>query len=1235
LIIAAVAIWPSSAVGAKVHQFSLSFGSSGSGDGLVSLAESSGLAVNENSGNVYVADTGNHRVDEFDSSGAFIRAFGADVGGTGVDICAVGCVAGTSGTAPGEFVAPTFIAIDNSGGLSAGDVYVADTSDNLVTKFEADGTLVSSWGAGGQLNGSGAPNGPFGEIAGVAVDSAGALDVFEVEPHLLFKFDQAGAFSGEVETPRGTAPGGLAVNPTGNFFKVNGNFTVEKFEASGTDVGQVNVGETTTGLAVDDSTGDLFIDNGGSIDNYSFGPSGEVVGSGCLPAEFSGCAPTGNFGEGHLTAGAGLAVDGASHTVYSADRGANEIVAFALVTFPDVVTSAGSTVGVADATLTGTANPVEAPLTECFFEWGESEAYGEVAPCESPDAGEVGEGNAPVPVHAEVSGLEAGTAYHFRLVAANAAGSVKGEDEEFTTLGPRIAGETVSQITSTSAKVSGQVNPVGDDTTFFVEYVTEAQFIAGKYTEATTAPVTPRDIGSGTEFVPVAQQLGGLSPATTYHVRIVASNSIATSHGHDMTFTTFDQVVPGLPDERAYELVSPAQKLGEVFVPSPSAGLDGSCVNCLPGLSLIRMPMQSRPDGEAVAYEGQAFSEGVASGPNEYLGNRTSSGWGLQDLSSPAFANGRGSNEGYVGFSPDLSKSLIFQINPALSPDAPVGEEGNSFANLYLRTEDPSREPPISLEPVVVEEPPNRAASRFDPNAFKILYESANAGTPQSPSLTHVVFEANDALTGATANAPAAVDGGVVEPVGETRPINLNLYEWFEGGLRLVNVDPENTSTAPGAVLGSGHLLDPEPSAETSDIDHAISADGSRIFWSKEETGQVFVRINGEDTREIQDHGGTFLTASADGSKVLLSDGCLYDLEEEECEDLTLDEGGLHQGGFQGILGSSEDLSRIYFADTAVLTGENAEHKSPVEEAGKVNLYAWQEGAPTTFIGVLQESDDKIGVEKEFGAWKASSSDRTAQVSPDGRYLAFMSKARLTGYDNGRIGIGSGEGCGGPEGTECFEVFEYDAGSARLTCASCDPSGQRPLGQSNLNLIQSAFSFPQPGNLTPEGEGRLFFESQDALSNRDTNGEIQDVYEWEPSGVGSCARVGGCVSLISTGNAPNDSMFLDASDTGNDVFFVTRQQLLPRDKDDLLDLYDARAPHVAGEAVGFPEGETTPCAGEACSGPASSPPAQGSAGSLSFSGPENPPRPHKHKRHRKHKKHRHKHSPRHHRGGSK
>jgi hypothetical protein len=207
----------------------------------------------------------------------------------------------------------------------------------------------------------------------------------------------------------------------------------------------------------------------------------------------------------------------------------------------------------------------------------------------------------------------------------------------------------------------------------------------------------------------------------------------------------------------------------------------------------------------------------------------------------------------------------------------------------------------------------------------------------------------------------------------------------------------------------------------------------------------------------------------------------------------------------------------------------------------------------------------------------------TARVSPDGRFVEFMSSRSLTGYDNRDVVSGEPD----------QEVFLYDAESARLRCVSCDPTGGRPAGAELLRgSILAALPYalkaktPWISSNVPTGDeiagfgaslyqsrtlsdsGRSFFNSADALVPEDING-AEDVYEWEPAGVGSCSTASsgyslasdGCVALISSGRSPGGAGFLDASSSGNDAFFLTEESLVKKDIDSAMDVYDA---HVCG-----------------------------------------------------------------------
>jgi hypothetical protein len=734
---------------------------------------------------------------------------------------------------------------------------------------------------------------------------------------------------------------------------------------------------------------------------------------------------------------------------------------------------------------------------------------------------------------------------------------------------PSVESEAVSSVTSSTAVLSAQINPKGSETRYAFQYLTAAEYEANepgdRFAGGSEVPLGGGVLEPAQKPLSGATAVAGLLPDTAYRYRVIATShcepeneaAVCEDTGADATFRTFPVEAPGLPDSRAYEQVSPALKNGgEVFPLVPERASCGA--SCMPGVAVQKFPRQASPDGEAVVYEGQPFSltEGAAV-LNQYLSKRTRTGWQTTILAPRLM----GSNlQGYRAFDTELTTGVLLQVKPSLTPEAP-----SETTNLYIQpTADPS-----ALTALLGAEPPNRG------HDVKLAYAGASA------DLSRRFFAANDALTGSTAFAPEALDGGSTKN---------NLYESVGGELRLVNVLPGN-ETVPGAYFGARPVETSGNKNSVSNLFHAISEDGSRVFWT-DEAGQVYVRENGETTTEVPDPG-KFLSATADGSKVLLRNGHLYDLETEALADLT--EG---QGGFEGIVGQSEDLSRIYFVDTAVLTGEEENDYGAKAEAGKYNLYSWQ-GASATFLTVLDVKDSN-----HFGGgdWHFSPAQRTAQASPNGRWVTFLSRAPLTGHDN--VGPKCGlDNSGGLIAGPCFEVFLYDSATAELSCPSCNPSQQAPLGHSGLPLMlqNPGAEDPVPHVRYLTDDGRLYFDSRDSLNPFDTNNGVEDAYQYEPQGVGGCKRDGGCVNLISAGTGIGDSNFLAVDATGKNVFFTTRDQLLLRDRDELIDLY------VAREGGGIPaETETGrgECQGEACL-PAVAPPNDPTPGSLSFQGAGN------------------------------
>ena len=219
-----------------------------------------------------------------------------------------------------------------------------------------------------------------------------------------------------------------------------------------------------------------------------------------------------------------------------------------------------------------------------------------------------------------------------------------------------------------------------------------------------------------------------------------------------------------------------------------------------------------------------------------------------------------------------------------------------------------------------------------------------------------------------------------------------------------------------------------------------------------------------------------------------------------------------------------------------------------------------------------------------------------------------MSERELTHYDNT---VNAGESCGKdgsgrPLSRQCQEVFVYEAqreGPGRLSCVSCNPTGARPIGPSGIpqGTDFEVATATYQSRVISEGDwvgSRVFFDSVDALVPQDTNNK-EDVYVYEA----------GHAYLLSDGTSSSGASFVDASVSGDDAFFVTRAQLVPQDTDQLVDLYDARAPHAPGEAVGFPVTRSVPCESEDCrpAGPAA--PAFALPSSVAFSGFGNVPLP--------------------------
>jgi hypothetical protein len=659
-----------------------------------------------------------------------------------------------------------------------------------------------------------------------------------------------------------------------------------------------------------------------------------------------------------------------------------------------------------------------------------------------------------------------------------------------------------------------------------------------------------------------------------------------------------------LPDCRAYEQVSPVEK----------GGLDAVALQ-------PPEPTQSAPCGAGeictIAYMNVGAAFGGARGnefSNAYIAARTPEGWRTTALTPPTpQAPANSLAKVTYAFSGDLSQAVLRVPLQQLTEGAPAG-----VYNLYARQGDGSYSLVTASAPA---EPPQSGCG----DCFEAQDVPAFAGA--SSDFGHVIFEANDSLV---VGAP----GAGVE----------NLYETVAGRVRLVGILPDDTIPPGGATAGGGITIN----ERTHELEHAISADGSRVLFEAAADGggpdaqqagdiELFDRIGGARTVEISAPApgaqpskceteervcdaqpAKFWAASEDGSVVYFTskaaltkesrtgpehgenpgnDLYRYDVDTGTLTDLSVDANDPNGASVLGVVGASADGSYVYFVATGELGATNEPEAALV--SGLPKLYVWHKTAEVVpqlrFIAALQAPTGKeeanieamrgLPYHSDVADWTSRPTESQAYLTPDGRHLAFMSVKPLTGYENKDRITGEAD----------HEVFEYSAETGQLVCASCDPGGAPPLGSAFIGATlgeRASTPFHQPRSLSDDGS-RLFFSSPDPLVPGLAGGSVK-IFEYED----------GSAQPISGMQAGGEYVFLDASASGNDVFFATREQLAPTDIDELADVYDARVDGGLPAPVA-----PTPCQGSACEGSPNPPPLFSSPTSSSFVGPGNPPTP--------------------------
>ena len=1197
--VAGVVVWcaPAYALIDRGHVLGFAF----DGVGEAAFSEPSGVAVDEATGDVYVVDRGHERVEQFrpqgDGAYVFVAALKVD--------------------------SPGAIAVDNApGSPSTGDVYVAGTQEpggeaverNYMYKFTAageklfkrdvfkakregepvelelediqglavdgNGTVWAYWGEEGQIDGFSdaesnkwLPSAMPAEFEGAEsrIEECSARPDFAVAPR-----DESFYVGYERENSGQECPGEAGEKPDA---VVVGDLTGTGTTLTSREVDR----ENTTGVAVESRTGDVYLDNGLSV--AAFTPSGLLIQ---------------RFGAGELHGASGVAVDGKTGEVFVADPTENEVTVF-------VPEEAGPPVvdDVSSENLTPSSVELRAQIdphggeTEYYFQYGTSDCQENPSSCaEVPvPPGKIASGFGDQSVSVEVSGLAPASAYYYRVLASNALSPtpVQGvpSPNTFTTLPSpgALPDGRAWEIVSPPDKHGGAIEALPREG--------GAMIMAGADGDALTwvanGPIVSEPLGSRS---PELAQLLSTRAAGGWQTQ-----SLETPHNHGSGIEKTE------PFAVEYQDFSPDLSLALLEPPDPQPAGE-------PPLGVLETPPLSPEGSQKTIYvrddppiepnqaEQTIYQQAGSEGNRDYL----APGYlplitAANDTAGSVFGGGLD----FLGASPDLSH-IVFGSKVALSSSAP------SAAGLYEWT--PGA--PLALVSVL----PDAAASN---DAFLGDGEGQGSGAPG--------LNARDAVSS---------DGSRV--FWSEGKEHLYLRDTQSGETIEVNAAQGHDATEPG----QGGQEVPEPGAGEQEVHFQdASSDGLKVFFTDT------ARLGENSTLEpIGEEGPSdlyeFEITSATGQPLR---GRLSDLTPVSAE------------GAADVLnllpGTSEDGSIVYFVANGVLAPGGTpghctryyEEETTPPPAATCNLYVSEPDpqAPgereTKFIAVLSNEDGA-----DWGAGPTSAlipeqdlSTVSSKGSPHGRYLAFMSERSLTGYDNeDRTSKAPGERLD-------EEVFLYDAVSDRLICASCNPSGARPqgvfdtqLGGEGLGLLVDrsenwrghwlAGSLPawtldygkeksaiyQSRYLSDSG--RLFFDAADPLvpqvsdrtreepieGNKQQVG-VENVYEYEPQNVGSCGYSGGCVGLISSGASSEESAFLDASENGNDAFFLTAAALVPQDDDSAFDIYDARVCSQGSPCLSSPASSSTGCESTStCRGQTPSPPVQQpAAASATYSGPGN------------------------------
>jgi hypothetical protein len=685
------------------------------------------------------------------------------------------------------------------------------------------------------------------------------------------------------------------------------------------------------------------------------------------------------------------------------------------------------------------------------------------------------------------------------------------------TRAPVVKSTTPSGITENEVEFLASINPGNLESTYTFEYVTEEAFEEEGFSAATIAGSGQLPAGNLDEEASAVAS--GLQPGTQYRFRVVAGNEKGSDEAEG-SFATYPDV-PLEPTACENQMLRtglsallPDCRAYELVTPADTNGRAPLGVGHEGGNFTTH---QVSPAGDKVAFRVEGGSLPGIGGTGSYLGDpyissRGPSGWGTA----------------YIG--PDPSEAS------AITPGTSSPDKGYSFWTA-------EGEGSASFEGK------NTSYVRYPDGHSEILGSGSLGTDPEavgrliSSGGDHIIF-----VTGALASESTAVQLEPDAPPDGTRAI----YDRTpDGVVHVISMKPGNVP------LGTG----------SSVVFQGASLDGEGIAFETDDT--LYLRYQDSETFEIG-KGADFAGVAEGGGRIFyMEGGKLWRFDALTNERVAFSAGPVVP------VNVSADGSAAYFISTSKLSTEPNPNGASAK-AGKQNLYLSREGS-ISFVGTVTERD-VVGtagtsetVVDGLGLWLTAIGSPSpgrlgadpSRTTPDGSVLLFQARAPLAGYD--------------PEGHS--EVYRYDFVGENLQCLSCNPTGAAANANVSLQSEQREgfglfYNQAWLENLRPDGR-RAIFQSSEALVPGDTDG-LQDVYQWEDQGLGSCTRPEGCVKLISSGHSSRNDYLWAVSESGNDIFFLSADLLLPADLDETPSIYDAR---VGG---GFSEPGSVDCQGEGC-----------------------------------------------------